>query len=69
MLADGSRYHVTPSTMLPLDPMGLAPVERASQKRTVPKEILIATMRIGRGRMHSYEQVPIAPRSHRNMIK
>ena len=42
MLADGSRYHVTPSTMLPLDPMGLAPVERASQRRTAPEEILIA---------------------------
>ena len=68
MLADGSRYHVTPSTLLPLDPMDLALVERASQRRTAP-EILIATVRIGRGRMQSYEQVPIAPRSHRNMIK
>jgi hypothetical protein len=69
MLADGSRYHVTPSTLLPLDPMDLAPVERASQRRTAPEEILIATVRIGRGRMQSYEQVPIAPQSHRNMIK
>ena len=69
MLADGSRYHVTPSTLLPLDPLDLAPVERASQRRTVPEEILIATVRIGRGRMQSYEQVLIAPRSHRNMIK
>ena len=69
MLADGSRYHVTPSTLLPLDPMDLALVERASQRRTALEEILIATVRIGRGRMHSYEQVPIAPHSHRNMIK
>ena len=69
MLADGSRYHVTPSTLLPLDPMDLAPVERASQRRTTSEEILIATVRIGRGRMQSYEQVPIAPRSQRNMIK
>ena len=68
MLADGSRYHMTPSTLLPLDPIDFAPVERASQ-RTAPEEILIATVRIGRGRMQSYEQVPIAPRSHRNMIK
>jgi len=49
--------------------MDLAPVERASQRRTAPEEILIATVRIGRGRMQSYEHVPIAPRSHRNMIK
>jgi len=49
--------------------MDLAPVERASQRRTASEEILIATVRIGRGRMQSYEQVPIAPRSHRNMIK
>ena len=69
MLADGSHYHVTPSTLLPLDPMDLTPVERASQRRTAPEEILIATVRIGRGRMQSYEQVPIAPRSHRNLIK
>jgi len=69
MLVDESRYHVTPSMLLPLDPMDLAPVERASQRRTAPEEILIATVRIGRGRMQSYEQVPIAPRSHRNMIK
>ena len=69
MLADGSRYHMTPSTLLPLDPMDLALVERASQRRTTSEEILIETVRIGRGRMQSYEQVPIAPRSHRNMIK
>ena len=69
MLADGSRYHVTPSTLLLLDPMDLALVERASQRRTASEEILIATVRIGRGRMQSYEHVPIAPRSHRNMIK
>ena len=68
MLVDESRYHVTPSMLLPLDPMDLAPVERASQRRTA-SEILIATVRIGRGRMQSYEQVPIAPRSQRNMIK
>ena len=55
MLADGSCYHVTPSTLLPLDPMELALVERASQRRTAPEEILIATVRIGRGRMQSYE--------------
>jgi len=60
---------MTPSALLPLDPMDLPPVERASQRRTAPEEILIATVRIGRGRMQSYEQVPIAPRSHRNMIK
>ena len=69
MLADGSRYHATPSTLLPLDPMDLALVERASQRRTALEEILIATVRIGRGRIQSYEQVPIAPRSHRDMIK
>ena len=69
MLANGSRYHVTPSTLLPLDPMDLTPVERASQRRMAPEEILIGTVRIGRSRMQSYEQVPIAPRSHRNMIK
>jgi len=49
--------------------MDLALVERASQRRTTSEEILIETVRIGRGRMQSYEQVPIAPRSHRNMIK
>ena len=46
MLAAGSRYHVTPSTLLPLDPMDLALVERASQRRMAPEEILIATVRI-----------------------
>ena len=51
MLANGSRYHMTPSTLLPLDPMDLALVERVSQRRTALEETLIATVRIGRGRM------------------